>query len=100
MLTIPAPVPDGQSTLPPQVNAQAPTIGPDVPVTAPNRAAGGQTIDSGPSRAAGEHPAEFTEFLALPQAPDELGRLGWYLVLPIPAPRGLGVVFLARDPAF
>jgi serine/threonine protein kinase len=38
------------------------------------------------------------EFLAPPQAPDELGRLGPYRVLKILGTGGMGMVFLAEDP--
>ncbi len=37
-------------------------------------------------------------FLAPPQAPDELGRLGAYRVLRVLGQGGMGVVFLAEDP--
>src|SRR5207302_2515059 len=39
-----------------------------------------------------------TDFLAPPQAPDEIGRLGDYRVLKVLGAGGMGVVFQAEDP--
>jgi serine/threonine protein kinase len=41
---------------------------------------------------------ELTDFLAPPQAPDELGRLGGFRILKILGHGGMGVVFQGEDP--
>jgi serine/threonine protein kinase len=70
---------------------EAATVAADAPPTpAPDTqpdAAGGATPDS----------AWAHSFLAPPQAPDELGRLGPYRVLKVLGTGGMGIVFLAQD---
>ena len=51
-----------------------------------------------PDRTAGEGTEQVYDFLAPPQAADEIGRLGPYRVLQVLGIGGMGVVFQAEDP--
>jgi serine/threonine protein kinase len=56
-------------------------------------ASGGETVGKG-----SPPPAELTDFLAPPEAPDEIGRLGPYRVLAVLGHGRRSVVFRAHDP--
>src|SRR5258708_6777788 len=82
------PPPGEERTLPPKAFAQsrpsdAPTIPPGFPAAGRGSAAhlSSETVSAGAKNEAAGPPAELTEFLSPPQAPDELGRLGGFRIL-------------------
>ena len=84
----PAPAPDAPTPPPSQLDAPSPPTHP--PSEKPDVTQGLQP-NSG-------HDASLTDFLAPPEADDELGRLGKYRILKILGHGGMGVVFLGEDP--
>ncbi len=87
--------------LPPAPDAELPTIPPkpvDASNTRTNPWLSEPDVTHGVENDAAGHDASLTDFLAPPQADDELGRLGEFRVLKILGHGGMGVVFMGEDP--
>lgn len=87
----PEPDKNGPKKVPPSV-----TIGPAGANAAPSLAATVSPLSQGNSLEASQSALTF-DFLAPPDRPDELGRLGSYRVLKVLGHGGMGVVFQAED---
>ena len=98
-----APAPAGQTAAKsaPQVTARgeddAVEAAPGSPMEQEATMAPAQSADNTDSHEE-QAAAELYDFLAPPQSPDELGRLGAYRVLKVLGQGGMGVVFQAEDP--
>ncbi len=108
VLTVPPPAPTPQR---PSDHSEAATVAPRWSSGGPGAddAAGHEQATVPPSGArsdthggagpkGGGRPDALTDFLAPPQGPDEIGRLGPYRVLKVLGAGGMGVVYLAEDP--
>ena len=88
--------PEDERTLPPKSDGQ--DASESVSDAEGHTAIGGRA--KGESTVAETHPInpELTDFLAPPEADDELGRLGGFRILKILGHGGMGVVFQGEDP--
>jgi serine/threonine protein kinase len=88
---------DAKTVLPPSLDGDRDpkTILPAVPRGNTGLKKGNTVVPNAP---AANGDAELYDFLAPPQAADEIGRLGSYRVLKVLGAGGMGVVFQAEDP--
>src|SRR5262245_26490267 len=79
---------------PPTSDPKGPTVQPECARGPTEEAPSQQTVDE-----SGGEQAALTDFLAPPQGPGAIGRLGSYRVLSVLGAGGMGVVFKAEDPS-